>query len=71
MTKTKRIDKRNRGALAREAGLRQVTFQVSEEFHALLQRIADALGMNQSRAIEEIGRKGAAIVLRKLGKIRD
>ncbi len=50
-TTKKRIDKRNRAKLARAAGRRIISFEAPEEFHALVGRLAEVMGLTRGDAI--------------------
>ncbi len=67
MTK-KRIDKRNRWAIAKQAGRRVISFEVPEEFHALVGRLATALGCSRAEALIRAGEALAESILPKNGK---
>ncbi len=61
---------RNRCADARAKGRRMVTFEISPEFDALIDRVAAKLAREQGtctrvQAVERMGREGAKTLLKK------
>ncbi len=67
-TTKKRIDNRKRGELARKAGRRVVSFEVPEEFHTLVGRLAEMLGCTRVKALIHATTLGWEIILAKSKK---